>query len=109
MCTFGWDELTDDVIGEKYRHIEQFFAGNDERGKAFIYKLLELLAERGERITMARWVYFLTRMRGLTDDTEGFRQFANRLHQWFQDPSDATQLTVALYLSLYRTREKESP
>ena len=107
--TFGWDELTDDVIGEKYRHIEQFFAGNDERGKAFIYKLLELLAERGERITMARWVYFLTRMRGLTDDTEGFRQFANRLHQWFQDPSDAKQLTVALYLYLYRTREKESP
>jgi CRISPR-associated protein Csm1 len=107
--TFGWDELDNEVIGEKYRHIVEFFIGNDERGKAFIYKLLELLGERGERITMARWVYFLTRMRGLADDTEGFQNFANRLHQWFQNPRDAMQLTVAFYLYLYRTREKESP
>ena len=107
--TFGWDELENEVIGEKYRQIVEFFTGNDERGKAFIYKLLELLGERGERITMARWVYFLTRMRGLADDTEGFQTFANRLHQWFQNPRDAMQLTVAFYLYLYRTREKESP
>ena len=106
--TFDWDELDNEVIGEKYRHIADFFTGNDERGKAFIYKLLALLAERDDRITMARWVYFLTRMRGLTDDTDGFQHFANRLHQWFQNSRDAKQLKVALFLYLYRTREKES-
>lgn len=61
--TFGWDELLSKVIEEKYRHIADYFSGNEERGMAFIYKLLELLAERDDRITKARWVYFLTRMR----------------------------------------------
>ncbi|CFD27349.1 CRISPR-associated protein cas10/csm1%2C subtype III-a/mtube [Mycobacterium tuberculosis] len=78
--TFGWDELLSKVIEEKYRHIADYFSGNEERGMAFIYKLLELLAERDDRITKARWVYFLTRMRNPTGDTAPFQQFANRLH-----------------------------
>lgn len=106
--TFSWDELADKVIGEKYRLIEEFFTGNEDRGKAFIYKLVELLGQRDEPITLARWVYFLTRMRNLTEDTDTFRQFANQIHRWFQDPREAVQLTAAFYLYLYRTREKES-
>lgn len=102
---FGWDELRDKVIGEKYRHIIDFFTGNDELGKAFVYKLLELLAERDDRISMARWVYFLSRMRTLADDS-GFQQFANRLHQWFQQPRDAAQLKAAFHLYLYRIRKR---
>lgn len=106
--TFGWDELLSKVIEEKYRHIADYFSGNEERGMAFIYKLLELLAERDDRITKARWVYFLTRMRNPTGDTAPFQQFANRLHQWFQDPTDAKQLKTALHLYIYRTRKEES-
>ncbi|WP_230866225.1 type III-A CRISPR-associated protein Cas10/Csm1 [Mycobacterium canetti] len=106
--TFRWDELLSKVIEEKYRHIADYFSGNEERGMAFIYKLLELLAERDDRITKARWAYFLTRMPGPTDDTTRFQQFANRLHQWFQDPSDAKQLKTALHLYIYRNRKEES-
>ncbi len=32
--TFGWDELLSKVIGE-YRHIADYFSGNEERGMAF--------------------------------------------------------------------------
>uniref|UniRef100_UPI001F21068B hypothetical protein n=1 Tax=Mycobacterium tuberculosis TaxID=1773 RepID=UPI001F21068B len=60
------------------------------------------------RFTKARWVYFLTRMRNPTGDTAPFQQFANRLHQWFQDPTDAKQLKTALHLYIYRTRKEES-
>ncbi|WP_214606919.1 hypothetical protein, partial [Mycobacterium tuberculosis] len=40
--------------------------------------------------------------------TAPFQQFANRLHQWFQDPTDAKQLKTALHLYIYRTRKEES-
>ncbi len=53
-------------------------------------------------------MYFLTRMRNPTGDTAPFQQFANRLHQWFQDPTDAKQLKTALHLYIYRTRKEES-
>lgn len=106
--TFGWGELRDQVIEVKYRHVAAFFKGSEERGKAFIYKLLELLEQRGDQITLARWVYFLTRMRGLTEAV-GFQAFANQLHAWFQDPRDARQLKAALVLYVYSVREKEMP
>lgn len=83
--TFTWDELRNSVINEKYSLIHNFFTGNEERGKSFIYKLLTLLDERSEPITHARWVYFITRVRNLhkSNDKE-FQNFANKLHVWFR-------------------------
>jgi CRISPR-associated protein Csm1 len=106
--TFGWEELRDDVIGVKYAHVADYFKDNPERGKAFIYRMLTLIDEREDRISHARWVYLLTRMRDLTDDSARFQGFANQLHQWFQSTSDAKQLRLALYLYVYATREKEN-
>ncbi len=106
---FGWEELREQVIEIKYQHISTYFEGNEERGKAFIYRLLTLLGERDDPISHARWVYLLTRMRDLVDTQasgEQFHQFASQLHRWFQTDTDAKQLRVALYLYVYATREK---
>jgi len=103
--TFGWDRLRTAVIDEKYRCVAEFFEGDDEVGKTFVYTLLALLAERSEQITLARWVYFLSRMETLhRGDEDLFRAFTNQLHQWFRDDQEAKELTMALRLYVYRER-----
>ncbi len=105
---FPWDRLRDDIIAVKYRHLADFFAGDDEHGKAFIYRLLTLLGQREDRISHARWVYLLARMRDSTKAGAEFQEFTNQLHRWFQDPREAQRLKVALYLYVYSVRDKEN-
>ena len=106
--TFGWEELRDDVIGVKYAHVADYFQDNPKARQAFIYRMLTLIDEREDRINHARWVYLLTRMRDLTDDSARFRGFANQLHQWFPEHERRQTLRLALYLYVYATREKEN-
>ena len=105
---FRWDEFRDAVLGDKYTTVKGFFKGNDERGKAFIYKLLQLLRERDDKISLARWVYFLSRMEPKENEKkQAFRKFSGQLHEWFQDSTHARQLKMALYLYIYATRDKK--
>ncbi|MGZ1140868.1 hypothetical protein ACXO1G_09585, partial [Lactobacillus delbrueckii subsp. bulgaricus] len=57
-----FDEYKNDIVMGKQRIIQEFFDGESERGKAFIYKLLSLIREREDRISFARLAYFLTRL-----------------------------------------------
>ncbi|MDR2380410.1 MAG: type III-A CRISPR-associated protein Cas10/Csm1 [Bifidobacteriaceae bacterium] len=107
--SFGWDELRDSVIGEKFAVLRGFFNLNPNYGMAFVYKLLELLRERGDQISMARWAYFLARMEPEDEAAKAeFRGFAGQLHQWFQDTTSASQLKAALYLYIYNQRNANS-
>jgi CRISPR-associated protein Csm1 len=113
-AVFGWDELRDQVIGEKLALLREFFEQQNERGKTFGYKLLELLRERdpkvplGRQITLARWAYFLSRLEPRDPaNLTSFRSFTAQLYEWFQHDSDARQLTAALELHVYSTRERD--
>jgi CRISPR-associated protein Csm1 len=101
---FPWDRLRDDVIGEKYQHIADFFGRETAKGNSFTYRLLGLLDSRDDPITLAHWVYFLTRARADAKDEAGFKAFSDRLYQWFQNEEDARALRLALMLYVYRTR-----
>ena len=59
--TFGWNELVDEVIAEKYNCIREFFDDAGERGINFLYNLLELIRNQDDRINFARIVYILSR------------------------------------------------
>lgn len=102
---FSWDALASSVIGEKLAVIRSFFEGNPLLGKAFVYKLLALLDFRDDQISLARWVYFLSRMQSVHGDSEEFRVFANQLYRWFQSVGDTSQLKMALLLYVYSVRE----
>lgn len=51
-----------DVLGEKYVLIRDFFSSMDDYGKSFLYRLMELMKGRGEKINLARYAYLLARM-----------------------------------------------
>lgn len=109
--TYGWQEFEESVIGEKYRAIDQFFRLSEERGKNFLYNLLELIRNRKDRINFARYVYLLSRLEPERDaapeQREAYRQFSSRMYQWIKCEVDCRQLKTAMNLYAYLRREKE--
>ena len=109
--TYHWEELEREVLGEKYREIHDFFEVTEERGRAFLYHLLELIRVQKDRINFARYVYTLSR---LEPDEEApqkqraaYRRFADKMYRWIQDEKDCRQLKTAITLYVYLKREKE--
>lgn len=109
--TYGWQEFETAVLGEKYRCIATFFAQSDERGKNFLYRLLELLRKREEKIYFARYVYLLSRLEpdreAPAGQREAYRVFSRNLYRWWENDRDVRQLKTAMALYAYVTREKE--
>ena len=108
--TYAWDTLEQQVLGEKYRVISDFFAASAERGKNFLYKLLELLRNRSAKINLARYVYLLSRMepkpqKGNEEAMEQYRVFAAKMLQWFRNEEDVRHLKTAIQIYAYITRE----
>ena len=108
--TYSWEELEECVLAEKYRCINEFFNFSAERGKNFLYKILELLRNRKEKINLARYVYLLSRMEPDKKAEDGealkrYRAFAAKMLQWIQNDKDTRQLKTAIQIYAYITRE----
>lgn len=110
--TYRWQEFEQSVLAEKYRHISKFFETSEERGKNFLYHLLELIRARSEKISFARYVYLLSRLepdkKASPEQKEAYRIFSGKMYQWYQESeADCRQLKTAINLYAYVTREKE--
>lgn len=79
-------------------------------GKAFLYHILELLHSE-DRINRARFVYFLSRMEPEegegAEEAEAYRSFSGEMYRWIGEREDRRQLITAIYLYIYRSRERE--
>ena len=109
--TYGWDIFLEKVIGEKLKIIRDFFEISEDRGKAFLYHILELLRNEEGRFNRARYVYLLSRMEPEEEDgrqqREAYRLFSRKMYQWAGDEEERRELITAIYLYVYGTREKE--
>ncbi|MDY4969732.1 MAG: type III-A CRISPR-associated protein Cas10/Csm1 [Lachnospiraceae bacterium] len=109
--TYGWDVFLNSVMGEKFREIQSFFEVSEDRGKAFLYHLLELLRNHKERINRARYVYLLSRMEpdrsASREQKEAYQHFSQKMYEWFRSPEDRRQVITAIYLYVYLKRERE--
>lgn len=109
--TYHWDEFIDQVIGEKYVCLRDFFQNMPDRGNSFLYNLLELIRNREDRINIARFAYLLGRME--PDAREGkerqdvYREFARKMYDWIRNDRDSRQLKTAINLYAYKNRNKE--
>lgn len=108
---YGWDEYRDVVIGDKLETLEDFFsAAGDEKGNAFLYRIVSLLREAqsgGNKMPIARYAYMLARLepknRQLKDK---YREFSDKMYGWALDRESRKQLITAIYLYVYSTRER---
>ena len=108
--TYAWDTLEQKVLGEKYRAIAGFLAASSDHGKNFLYKILELLRNRSEKISLARYIYLLSRMepeakKGNEEAMEQYRAFAENMLRWYQSEEDVRHLKTAIQIYAYLTRE----
>ena len=109
--TYGWKEFEDEVIGEKYGCIFSFFSKSQERGKNFLYNLLELIRNQEEKINFARFVYLISRMeprQGASDmGKKAYHEFSKNMMKWIHQEKDRRQLETAMTIYAYHTRETE--
>ena len=106
--TFKFDQFITNVYDDKLEQIRYFFNHQDERGKNFIYKLIELLRNH-DRMNMARLAYYLTRLEELTRETDRgkFKTFKNLFYSWYtdKDDKDRKEAELALLLYIYEIRK----
>ena len=108
--TFSWDEFVNGVLEEKFRLIQAFFQSMPNYGKSFLYRLLELMRERGEKINLARFAYLLARMEPKdSDDNERkelYKNFSRNMYQWMKNDEECRQAIAAITIYIYSIRER---
>lgn len=106
--TYKWSEFEEEVIGEKYKEISDFFGNSDSRGMSFMYKLLELVRNQTEKINFARFVYVLSRLEPDEEEEKyRYKQFSDKLIVWIKNEKDRRHLKTAMTLYAYMTRNEE--
>lgn len=105
--TLKFDQFIDDVYRGKLEHIRYYFNIQDERGKSFVYRLIELLRNY-DRMNIARLAYYLTRLEDQTpkDKKEEFRTFKDLFFSWYTGSEiERKEAEMALLLYVYEIRK----
>ena len=105
--TLKFDQFIDNVYNGKLKSIRYYFNIQDERGKSFIYKLIELLRNY-DRMNIARLAYYLTRLEDQTpkDKKEEFRKFKDLFFSWYKgSENERREAEIALLLYIYEIRK----
>ena len=105
--TLKFDQFIDNVYNGKLKSIRYYFNIQDERGKSFIYKLIELLRNY-DRMNIARLAYYLTRLEDQTpkDKKEEFRKFKDLFFSWYTgSKNERKEAEIALLLYIYEIRK----
>ena len=105
--TLKFDQFIDNVYRGKLEHIRYYFNIQDERGKSFVYKLIELLRNY-DRMNIARLAYYLTRLEDHTpkDKKEEFRTFKDLFFSWYTGSEiERKEAEMALLLYVYEIRK----
>lgn len=103
--TFKFDDFITEIYQGKLINIRSFFKSQDERGKVFIYRLIELLRDY-TKINVARLAYYLARLENSSKDKEAFREFKNLFFSWYNaGAKERKEAEAALLLYLYETRK----
>lgn len=117
--TYSWEEFINEVIGEKYKCIKEFFDNEDARGMGFLYNLLELIRSQENRINFARFVYILARLEPSKEAPKEVREryntFSQNMYKWIRlDKNcnnnltkDGRQLKTAMNIYSYMRRDSE--
>lgn len=105
---YSWDDFINGVIPLEAQ-LEKMFAASqaksdEEKGNAFIYRIVGLLRETNNVSALPRLAYTLAR--SFESAGEKGNDFARQLFSWAQNPEDRKKLITALELYVYRNRER---
>ena len=98
---FSWDDLAN-VVEPRMREIAGIFKEND-KGKAFIYKIVSLLRHYDDVISAPRLAYLLARS---FEDSENRDELCRKFYAWASDERERRCLVTALEWYVYSIRER---
>lgn len=119
--TYHWDTFIEEVIGQKYMTIKNYFVNTEDHGKSTLYQILELIrlqyskntddiSKKG-KINFARLIYLLARLEpdknAKEAEREAYQIFSQKIHDWSMSEEESRQLKTAIQLYAYLIREKE--
>ncbi|WP_172674216.1 type III-A CRISPR-associated protein Cas10/Csm1 [Syntrophomonas palmitatica] len=110
--TYNWDSFEKQVLGEKYRLINELFSINGDYGNTFLYNIIELLRQAEyDSINIARLAYLLSRREPKKGSPEtlkhSYSNFARTVYSWAMNPEDRNQLITAILIYVYYKREEK--
>lgn len=110
--TYSWPDFIDSVLEEKFVLIRDFFSSMEDYGKSFLYRLLELMRRRGEKINLARYAYLLARMqpteKAPAEQQALYQEFSRKMYEWMRDGEQCRQAITAIYIYVYSIREGDA-
>lgn len=98
---FSWDDLAN-VVEPRMREIAGIFKEND-KGKAFIYKIVSLLRHYDDVISAPRLAYLLARS---FEGCEKRDELCQQFYAWASDSRERRCLVAALEWYVYSIRER---
>lgn len=112
---FGWDRFRDGVLPKRDFLLTYLKSGNrddhsESTGKAFLYKVLELLLTADYKLSLARLAYLIARKEpsdsASSEMTKQYQDLRNNLYQWATNPDERQELVTAIMLSIYVVRKR---
>jgi CRISPR-associated protein Csm1 len=108
--TFSWSEFEAEVAGSKFKVLSDFFGTSDSRGNSFLYRIMELICSRREKISFARLAYLLSRLEppsgAPAEEKQAYSSFSRNIYEWMSSEKDCRELRTAIQLYVYMNREK---
>lgn len=111
--TFSWKDFENNVVRIKLNFIKKFFMKTPEKGKAFLYRILELIrGMEDDKINLARLAYTLARLEeALKKDKEAgqikeINFFSSTIYKWIGCEKDRKEFIAAIYLYVYLIRDE---
>lgn len=111
--TFSWKDFENNVVRIKLNFIKKFFMKTPEKGKAFLYRIMELIrGMEDDKINLARLAYTLARLEeALKRDKEAgqikeINFFSSTIYKWIGCEKDRKEFIAAIYLYVYLIRDE---
>lgn len=106
---FSWEDLRQNVLEEKLKFLKQFFATVPDKGKAFLYRILELVRSAEEdKMNLARLAYLIARLEeDVSKKDMDIQKLSRKIYEWAKNPTERKTLIAAIYLYVYLVRESE--
>lgn len=102
---FSWKEFKEKIVEEKLQILIDYFDEIDDRGKAFLYKILDYLRETEDKINLARLAYLLSKLEPANrSKKEKHREFSKTIYKYALNKKDRMELITAIYIFIYLER-----
>lgn len=103
---YSWKDFEEKVLGEKLKLLQDYFKEIDDRGKSFLYRLLNLLREvEDDKLNIARLAYLLARLEPQNKDLKGkHSEFSKKIYRYAKNEKDRSELITAIYIFVYLER-----